>query len=37
VHKGTADLALRKLATQTSVLTLQIGGQQVTDVEDDLH
>ena len=31
VNKGTADDALRKLATQTSVRTLQIGGQQVTD------
>ncbi len=31
VNMGAADLALRKLATQTSVRTLQIGGQQVTD------
>jgi hypothetical protein len=31
VSMGAADLALRKLATQTSVRTLQIGGQQVTD------
>ena len=28
---GPADDALRKLATQTSVRTLQIGGEQVTD------
>jgi hypothetical protein len=31
VNIGPADDALRKLATQTSVRTLQIGGQQVTD------
>ncbi len=31
VNMGAADQALRKLATQTSVRTLQIGGQQVTD------
>ncbi len=31
VNMGAADLALRKLATQTSVRTLQIGGEQVTD------
>ena len=31
VNMGPADDALRKLATQTSVRTLQIGGQQVTD------
>jgi hypothetical protein len=31
VNIGAADEALRKLATQTSVRTLQIGGQQVTD------
>ena len=31
VNKGTADLALSKLTTQTSVRTLQIGGEQVTD------
>ncbi len=31
VNMGPADEALRKLATQTSVRTLQIGGQQVTD------
>ena len=31
VNKGKADEALRKLAKQTSVRTLQIGGQQVTD------
>ncbi len=31
VNVGPADLALRKLATQTSVRTLQLGGQQVTD------
>jgi hypothetical protein len=31
VNMGPADEALRKLSTQTSVRTLQIGGQQVTD------
>jgi hypothetical protein len=31
VNMGPADDALRKLATQTSIRTLQIGGQQVTD------
>ncbi len=31
VNMGPADDALRKLATQTSVRTLQIGGNQVTD------
>jgi len=31
VNMGPADDALRKLATQTTVRTLQIGGQQVTD------
>ena len=31
VNMGPADEALRKLATQTSVRTLQIGGEQVTD------
>ncbi len=31
VNLGPADDALRKLATQQSVRTLQIGGQQVTD------
>jgi hypothetical protein len=31
VNMGPADDALRALATQTSVRTLQIGGQQVTD------
>ena len=31
VNMGPADDALRKLATQTGVRTLQIGGQQVTD------
>ncbi len=31
VNMGPADDALRKLATQTSVRTLQLGGQQVTD------
>lgn len=31
VNIGPADDALRKLATQTSVRTLQIGGEQVTD------
>ena len=32
VNKGTADDALRKLTTQTRVRTLQIGGNQVTDL-----
>jgi hypothetical protein len=31
VNLGPADEALRKLATQTSVRTLQLGGNQVTD------
>ncbi len=31
VNMGPADDALRRLATQTSVRTLQIGGNQVTD------
>jgi hypothetical protein len=31
VNMGPADDALRKLTTQTSVRTLQIGGEQVTD------
>ncbi len=31
VNIGSADDALRKLATQTTVRTLQLGGQQVTD------
>jgi internalin A len=32
VNKGTADDALRKLTTQKQVRTLQIGGNQVTDL-----
>ncbi len=31
VNKGTADDALRKLVSQTSTRTLQLGGNQVTD------